>query len=749
MAARRKPAALPSKSEIAEFIRNSEGRAGKREIARAFKVSGADRIALKEILNELVEEGVLQGNRRRFGIKGVLPSVTVIEVTGVDLDGEPLARPTAWESDEPPPRIVIIPSDREGANAPGIGDRALVRLHRVEDGSYEARVMRALTTGADRVLAVLRGEGDSARLIPVDKRAKSDFTVVGNAPGALPGEVVAAEVLRGHRLGLPQARIIQRIGDMDDVRSISLLVVHAHGIPTAFSPETLAAAEAAKAPTLAGRTDLRDIPLVTIDGADARDFDDAVWAEPDDDPDNPGGWHILVAIADVAHYVAPNQAIDRDARERGNSVYFPDRVVPMLPEQLSNGWCSLVPNENRACMAAHIWIDAEGTIRRHRFVRGLMRSAARLTYEQVQAARDGRPDPDVAPLVETVLAPLYGAFKSLNKGREKRGVLDLDVPEEQVVLGEDGEIAEIHPRARLDSHKLIEEFMIAANVAAAETLEAKHAPCMYRIHDQPPADKMESLRQFLDGLDYSLTGSRNIRAGHLNQILKKAEGKPEAPLINTVILRSQSQAAYSPENIGHFGLNLLRYAHFTSPIRRYADLLVHRSLIRALDLGDGGLGESDQRDFEKIAEAISTAERRAASAERDAIERYIARYMVDRVGARFTGRINGVARFGLFVTIDGIGADGLVPRRSLPGDFTHDEARHRLVEERTGAVFALGDAVEVRLMEASPITGGLVFEVLSPPGRTKPGRVSSSRSRPQGKTRTRKGGTPTRNRKKR
>ena len=473
---------------------------------------------------------------------------------------------------------------------------------------------------------------------------------------------------------------------------------------------------------LGKRTDLRDVPLVTIDGPDARDFDDAVWAEADPDPKNPGGWHILVAIADVAWYVRPDSALDRAAYERGNSAYFPDRVVPMLPEALSNGWCSLKPNENRPCLAAELWIDADGNARRHRFSRGLMRSAARLTYEQAQAAHDGKPDDMTGPLVEPVIGPLYGAFTALLAVREGRGTLDLDLPDRQVVLDKSGAVAAIEPRARLDSHRLIEEFMIAANVAAAEQIEALRQPCMYRVHDQPDPVKIEALRQILDSLGLRLARGQVIRPHYLTRLLRQVKDVPARHMVNELILRAQSQAIYTPDNIGHFGLALTRYAHFTSPIRRYADLLVHRALIRGLKLGEGGLPDEAGPRFAEFGTHVSTTERRAAAAERDAVDRFTAAFLQDRVGAVFAAVIGGVTRFGLFVSLDETGADGLVPMSLLPDDYyDHVEAEHCLVGRRWGRTYRLGERVSARLLEAEPLTGGLVLELLDDSDHAAPG----------------------------
>jgi ribonuclease R len=513
-------------------------------------------------------------------------------------------------------------------------------------------------------------------------------------------------------------RVVERVGDSADPRSFSLIAIHAHGIPTAFPGEALELAERAQPVALEARTDLREIPLVTIDGADARDFDDAVWAEPDSD--HPAGWHVLVAIADVAWYVRPADALDFSARERGNSVYFPDRVVPMLPEALSNELCSLKPGVERACMAVHLWLDGDGHVRRHRFVRGLMRSAARLTYEEVQTAIDGRPNELTRPLLDRALRPLYGAYAAFERARRQRGTLELDLPERRILLDPTGHVARIEPRQRLDSHRLIEEFMIAANVAAAAELERLKQPCMYRVHDQPDPAKLAALRDFLDGIGIhglALAKGQLVRPRHFSEILQRAAGTPYATLVSELVLRSQAQAVYSPENLGHFGLALRHYAHFTSPIRRYADLLVHRALIAGLELGGGGLPRVEAADFAEAAQHISMTERRAAAAERSAVDRYTAAFLAERVGASFAGRISGVTRAGLFVTLAETGADGLIPMRSLPTDYyDHDEKRHRLIGRRWGRAYTLGDALSVRLAEANAVTGSLLFAIVEEAG---------------------------------
>jgi ribonuclease R len=721
-------AGLPTRQQVLEFIRGSEIPVGKREIARAFGIKGADRIPLKAMLKELEQEGAIdRGRHRRMAAPGALPEVTVLAVLGPDSDGELLAAPAAGgdgaDGGAEAPRIFLIP-DRPAKPALARGDRVLARLRRLDETSYEARVIRRLDAVPPRVVGVYERAADgTGRIRPAGRKARNDYRVsAADAGGARPGEIVLAQALPGMRLGLPHARVVERLGPHGGARSASLLSIHEHDIPTGFDAEAQALAAAAQPVGLADRTDLRSLPLVTIDGEDARDFDDAVMAEPDPDANNPGGFVLWVAIADVAHYVRPGDALDRAAYWRGNSVYFPDRVVPMLPEALSNGLCSLKPREDRGCLAVRMVINAEGLKLRHRFMRGLMRSAARLTYEQVQAAADGRPDDMLQPLMTPVVEPLYGAFRALLAARLRRGTLDLDLPERRILLDERGEVSRIEPRQRLDSHRLIEEFMVAANVAAAETLERARRPCMYRVHDAPDAAKVEALREFVATLGFNLAKGQVLRPKMFTQLLERAKGSPFAEMIHELALRSQSQAVYSPVNLGHFGLALARYCHFTSPIRRYSDLLVHRSLIDGCHLREDGLPPDAADRFQAIGEHISTTERRAAAAERDAADRYIAGFLAKRVGDILAGRVTGVTRFGLFVRLADTGADGLVPISSLPSDFyDHDERDHALVGRRWGRTYRLGERVAVRLVQAEALTGGLVLELIEGGGELDPG----------------------------
>ena len=755
---------VPSREEILAFLADNPGKTSKREIGRAFGVKGDDRIPLKQLLKAMTEEGVIaRDEAKNLRRTDELPPVTVVEITHTDTDGELIARPVTWPGEEPAPLIVIAPDTsrkkRDYDEPPaGVGDRVLARLSKVEDEDepypYEGRVIRRVGKGAERILGLYRkaAKGKGGRLVPVEKKARNEYEVAPEDVGeAEDGNLVLGESIPGKRYGLLRARIREVFGDSDDPRSISLIAIHAHGIPDAFPDEVIAEAEAAKHQGLKGRTDLRDIPLITIDPADARDHDDAVWAAPDDDPKNEGGVVAIVAIADVAAYVKPNSPMDREARKRGNSTYFPDRVVPMLPERISNDLCSLVEGEDRACFAVRMIFDRNGNKRGHEFIRGLMRSAASLSYKQVQEAIDGKPDEAAGPLLDPVLKPLWAAYRIISKAREARAPLDLDLPEHKIDIGEDGRISGVRIGDKFESMKLIEEFMIQANVCAAETAEAQHRKVIYRIHDAPSREKLVALAEFLATLDLSFTKGENIRPANFNRILAQVDGTEHDRMVSDVVLRSQAQAVYSPDNIGHFGLNLRRYAHFTSPIRRYADLTVHRALIAGLNFGKDGQTDNELAELAEIAEHISTTERRSMIAERDSKDRFIAAFLEARIGAEFTGRVSGVTRFGLFVKLDETGADGFVPVSTLGSDFFHhDEIIHALVGERTRLAYRLGDAVRVRLAEAVPVTGGLRFELLeggseapkgagrrtrSPAGRGGATRGKSSRKAPRGKRR--------------
>ncbi|MEM9549580.1 MAG: ribonuclease R [Pseudomonadota bacterium] len=714
---------IPSKPEILDWIAAHPTQTSKRDIAKAFGIKGSDRIELKRVLRELEADGHLEKRKKVYGDPDRLPPVSVLQVKAPNDSGDLFARPLEWRGEGVEPIVLVIP--RSSDPALGEGDRILARLTVVheEDHNYEARLIRRIGNTPRRILGVYRKGSEGGRIVPIDKAAQTEWRVAEDARfGARDGELVEAEQAGPKsRMGLPKARIVTRLGDPNEPRAVSLIAIHQHGIPDDFPDAVIEQAEKTKPVGLSGREDLRDLPLITIDPADARDHDDACFAQADDDPKNPGGYIIWVAIADVAAYVRAGTALDREARKRGNSTYFPDRVVPMLPDRLSGDLCSLHEGVPRACIAVRMQIDAEGTKIGHRFVRGLMRSGASLHYGEVQDAIDGSPNDRTEPLLEPVLRPLYAAYAALVTARERRQPLDLDLPERRIELGEDGKVTSIRFRDRLDAHRLIEEFMVLANVAAAETLGAKQTPLLYRVHEEPAPEKLDALRETAQTAGLVLAKGQVLQTKHLNQLLNAAAGTDEAELINISTLRSMSQAYYSPENFGHFGLALRHYAHFTSPIRRYADLIVHRALIATHGWGNDGLTQDDIDRLDDTATHISDTERRSMMAERDTTDRYLAAYLSERVGNEFSGRVSGIARFGAFVKLDETGADGLIPIRSLGTEYFHfDREAATLMGSDTGLLIGLGQRVTVRLTEAAPVTGGLQFELLALEDKTLP-----------------------------
>ena len=707
---------------VIEAIKLGEGDFGKREIARTLKLKGTDaKRALKDTLADLESEGTIsRTGDKAYRLAGTLPSVTVVEITDRDTDGELLAEPVRTDRDQAP-RIRLAPGEGAGGKgqvALGIGDRALVRLTPDEEGGYEARLIKRLGQSAHRLLCVLRKpQGGPVRLLPVDRRSRHELVPAkGEAEKATDGDLVLCLLQKGNRYGLKIAQIVEVVGDASAPGAGSLIALYSHGVPQGFSEAEQREADTAKPATAKGREDLRALPLITIDPEDARDHDDAVWAAPDEDKKNPGGWHVIVAIADVAAYVTPGDALDRGAYKRGNSVYLPDRVVPMLPERLSNDLCSLRENEERPCLAVRMVFDKDGNKRSHRFLRGWMKSAAKLSYTEAQDAIDGKGGEKANAILDDVLKPLWGAYFAARQARERREPLEIDAPERRVRVGEDGQVTGIELRERFDAHKLIEEFMIQANVCAAETLEDKRTPLIYRVHEEPSKEKIEGLADFLPTVGLKWTRGERVVTGRFNKLLAQAKNTEHYETVNEVVLRSQSQAVYDTDNQGHFGLNLDRYAHFTSPIRRYADLTVHRALIRALGLGNDGQSDEERARLTVIAEEITHAERRAMAAERDAVDRFVALYLADKVGSSFPGRITGVTRFGAFVRLAETGADGLVPISRLGQErFEHDEREHALVGQETGGRYRLGMTVEVRIEEAQPVTGGLLLDILTAP----------------------------------
>ncbi|WP_298802385.1 ribonuclease R [uncultured Lentibacter sp.] len=735
---------LPSKEEILTWISENPTQTAKRDIAKAFGIKGARRIDLKRIMKELEDEGHLKRRKKTYRDSDRLAPVSVLRVAEPTSDGDVMAEPLEWQGTGAAPAILMITKASDPAL--GTGDQILARLTQVtgEPYAYEGRLIRRIGTKPTLVLGIYRAGSDGGRIVPIDKGEQKEWTVdAGSVNGAKDGELVeGAYIGPKARMGLPKARIVNRLGDPSAPRAVSLIAIHQHGIPDRFPDAVIAEAEAMKPAGLKGREDLRALPLVTIDPPDARDHDDACYAEADTDPKNKGGHIIWVAIADVAHYVRSGSVLDREARKRGNSSYFPDRVVPMLPDRLSGDLCSLHEGVPRACLAVRMQVSAQGEKLGHSFVRGLMISPASLTYQEVQAAQDGAPNAKCAPLVDDVIAPLYRAYEALRAARAVRQPLELDLPERKIVLTEAGEVASVDYAERLDAHRMIEEFMVLANVCAAEELIARKTAQLFRVHEEPSTEKLDALREVAQASGLVLAKGQVLKTRHLNTLLKQAEGMDEAELINMSTLRSMTQAYYSPENFSHFGLALKAYSHFTSPIRRYADLIVHRALVSSHGWGEDGLTPEDEADLGETAQHISATERRSMLAERDTTDRYLASYLNKRVGEAFEGKVSGIARFGVFVKLDETGADGLVPMRELGREyFNYDAERAVLVGSETRREINLGLRVKVRLSEAAPVTGGIVLELLEIEGRAvdkgrgkpaKPARRAQNRAKIKG-----------------
>jgi ribonuclease R len=725
---------LPDRDAILEWIRDNPDRASRRDIAKAFGIKATQKRELTELLRSLAEEGLTEKTRKSFRAKGALPAVTVLDIFGRDSDGGLLSRPSEWDesSGEAPVVHIRLPRFQKGA-VPGVGARVLAKIFRNEADEgphYTARVLKVFDRKREQAsLGVLRRANDGSwRAEPIERRQPEFLLEEGSLGDAKPGDLIEVEAVGRPGRGFPRARVVTVVGSAITEKAASMIAIHAHGIPHEFPLAVLDEAAKAKPAGMEGREDWRAIPFVTIDPADAKDHDDAVHAEAD--PDVPGGFIVRVAIADVAAYVTPGSALDREALKRGNSVYFPDRVVPMLPERISNDLCSLRENEDRPALAFRMTFGPDGRKSGHSLHRVMIRSVAKLAYPQAQAAIDGAPDDKTGPLLETVLKPLYAAFAVLERGRRERGPLELDLPERKILLKPDGTVDRVVIPERLAAHRLIEEFMIQANVAAAETLETARQVLIYRIHDAPSLAKQEALRGFLKTLSMSLARGAQLRPAQFNAILAHVEGSDLETLVNEVVLRSQSQAEYSKANIGHFGLNLRRYAHFTSPIRRYADLIVHRALVAAGRLGEGGLTKGEEARLEEISALISAAERRAMAAERDTVDRLVAAHLSGRIGETFDARVSGVARAGVFVQLAAFGADGFVPVSTLGDDYyVHDEALHALVGSRTGKGYRLGDAVEVSLTDVQALAGSMQMTMESEPRPIAGATISFHKSR--------------------
>jgi len=739
---RKKPPTL-SPENILRMVTERNRTLSKGEIAKHFQLKGEERRALREHLQELVESKRLKKRGHRYSLPNQLPSTVPAEIRLIDHEGDLVASPLQWNHDSKKPEI-FIKFNEKLKKQPEIGDHALVSILGEEDGEALGKILRILPPKKKAsLLGVVRKEKKDWVLEPTDRKQKKLYLIDETGlHGAKEGDFVRAEALahgsRG-RLGMQEAEVKEILGDMDDPKAASMIAIHNQEIPHLFPQEVIHETKNLPRPKLVkGREDLRDIPLVTIDGEDARDFDDAIWAEPDPDPENKGGWHLMVAIADVAHYVRPGSALDDEAKHRGNSTYFPDRVVPMLPEELSNDLCSLRPDGDRFCLAMHMWLDKRGELIRQKLVRGLMRSHARLTYEQVQRAMDGSPDDAIEPLMASTIKPVYEVFNKLLKRRESRGALEIDLPEYFIDLDDQNQVRNIYPKTRLDSHKVVEEFMVLANVVAARTVQKTKMPALFRNHEIPSVEKLTELSDFLEPFQQGGINPQSIRPADFNRLFKNVKDLPIAPIIHIAVLRAQMQAYYGPERTGHFGLALSHYAHFTSPIRRYSDLIVHRALIKGNTLGTDGLTDEETSSLAEIGEHISQTERRSMQAEREARDRYTALFMQDKLGEEILGHVSGMARAGIFITIAQTGADGFIPMRSLDDDYYIFDEKNKLLKGRkTNKIIHLGDKIEARIEEVTPLTGRIRLRLIrvleSPAASALPTPKTQKKSRKPGK----------------
>ena len=721
---------IPEKTTILDWILENPTQNTKRDIARAFGIKGAGKINLKRILKELSSEGLLSTHKKNYDDIETLAPVTTIQVHTVSDEGELFARPLGWTGRGEEPVILLIVGKNDATLGPG--DKLLARLTAVDGQNhhYEARFIRRIERRPDRALGIFRRSDEGGRLVPIERSGKEWLIETADCSGAKDGELVEAERKGSKaRFGLQRGHILSRLGDPTAPRAVSLIAIHQHNIPDYFSSEVILESEKKRDFFVGKRLDLRDMPFITIDPVDACDHDDACFAQSDEDPKNKCGHIIWVAIADVAHFVSPNSAIDKEARKRGNSTYFTDRVVPMLPEKLSADLCSLHEGVDRYCVAVKMQINQFGEKLSHEFHRAIMKSHASLSYESVQAAQDGGETDIPSSLTEVVIKPLYSAYSSLKIAREKREPLALDLPERKIEMGEDGKVTSIQFHERLDAHRLIEEFMVLANVASAEVLSAKKTPLLYRVHEEPSKEKLDALRETAQSAGLSLARGQVLKTAHLNSLLKQAKQTDDAELINMSTLRSMTQAYYSPKNFGHFGLALRSYAHFTSPIRRYSDLIVHRALIKAHGWGEDGLSALDEARLEETAQMISISERRSMVAERDTTDRYLSAYLSERKGHEFSGRVSGVAKFGAFVRLDESGAEGLIPSRLIGREFFQlNQRRNSLRGSNTGLSIAIGKHVTVKLKETIEESGGITFELIEVEGKPLP-KVGRSRSR--------------------
>ncbi len=700
---------IPSREALLGFLESVGEPMADTAIARAIGLRGAeDRDALQRRLQAMERKGQLVRNRR--GAYGVAHRMGLVS-------GRVIAHPDGFGflvPDESGDDLFLAPKQMRTLMH---GDRAVVRIAGFDrQGRPEGALVEVLERANHRVVGRFLVEGGVAFVAPDNRRLTHKLLVPAEAAGAAQhGQIVVAEISQ-YPSGVhqPLAGIVEILGDHLAPGMEIDVAVRVYELPTEWSTKALAESERfgdeVSEGSKAGRRDLRNLPLVTIDGADAKDFDDAVYCER-----RQNGWRLIVAIADVSSYVDVGSALDGEAEQRGTSVYFPGRVVPMLPEVLSNGLCSLNPQVDRLCMVCDMSIDGSGHTTRSRFYQGVMRSAARLTYDEV-AAMVVEGDRSARAAHETLLShldELHALYKVLAVNRKRRGAIDFETTETKIVFDADGKIDRIVALERNDAHRIIEECMIAANVAAARYLQRHKMPFLYRVHEEPTSEKVTDVRAFLAELGLQLGGGERPQAEHYAKLLRKIQDRPDRHLIETVLLRSLKQAQYSPDNNGHFGLAHAAYAHFTSPIRRYPDLLVHRAIRHVIAGGASDNFDYDHHRMANLGEHCSMTERRADEAVRDALDWLKCEFMLDKVGQEFDGLITGVTSFGFFVELKSIYAQGLVHVSCLVNDYYRfDAPKHRLIGERSGNIYRLADPVRVKVTRVDLDERKIDFELI-------------------------------------
>jgi ribonuclease R len=695
---------IPSRNELLDFLTET-GRPVKADaILKAFGLKGQRlRSLLDDRLHGMLRAGQIMENRRHeYCLMAKLDLVTG-EVSG-HRDGFGFVIPDEGEDD-------IYLSARE-MRALFDGDRVAVKVVGTDRrGRPEGRLVEVLERGMREIAGQFKRERGIGVVIPDNPRISHRILIAkGESGNARNGEMVVAEILDfPTHVDPPTGRITKVIGAPDQKGIATDIAIHSNAIPfewpAAVRREIRKFGKTVPSQAKEGRVDLRDIDLVTIDGADARDFDDAVYCEQ-----SGKGWRLLVAIADVSHYVEIGSELDKEATVRGTSVYFPDRVVPMLPEVLSNGLCSLNPKVDRLCMVCEMRIEKDGKVTRSKFMEAVMRSKARLTYGEVNAFLTGESEKAVPKPLHGAVRELHALYKEMAKARSRRGAIELDLPQTRFRLDDKGAIEDIVVESRNDAHRLIEECMIAANVQAAKFIRKHRIPGLYRVHPKPDPDRFDELRLYLLSLGLKVPHPDHVEPRQFNKLLQQVEGRPDSAAISMAMLRSLTHAEYTPLNVGHFGLALDAYAHFTSPIRRYPDLLVHRAIRHILRGGKPGKYDYDARAMERLGTVTSSHERRAEEATREVEAWLKCQYMLDHVGNDYMGVITGVTNFGVFVQLEELLIDGLVHVTSLDNDYYKFESGSRqLVGERTGKTYSLGEEMRVRVHKVDMETRRIDF----------------------------------------